>query len=217
MSIKDTSTSKLIFIRSDDRQDVDNSLSTDFRVDLGSGSSLHEVRRIVLRSAHFINGSYNVNQYNNVLNWTYNSVSLSVVIPSGFYNITQLIAVIIPLMDTAQIPHGGATTAITQDAITKLLTITWSADTGFIETGGTFSINKTLGFQTDATPAISIVSDSPPKLQGLTHAFLRSQALSGGNNVDSQQELDNIFLNIPISAPYRVSNHYELGDDEWVP
>ena len=59
MSIEQESPSKLIYVRSKDREDFENSTSSNFVVDLGSGSEIHKVKRLILRSATFQNSQYN--------------------------------------------------------------------------------------------------------------------------------------------------------------
>ena len=213
MEIESRSTSRLVYISSDDRKDPTDT-TTKFTVDLGVGSELHRVRRIVLKSCHFINRQYNVRNQHNTLRWTHGAIDYEVVVSSGFYNTTQLSSELKTLMDAAML-GAGVTVTITQDTITGKLTFTWSNLSGYIwtiENGS--NLSPELGFITERPDALEYTADRQPELNGLTHCYLRSNILSAGNMIKSDEELNNTFGDIPVDVNYGQAVNYRPYDDE---
>ena len=216
MSIENLSTSKLIYVRSNDRLPTAGATTTSFRVELGNAANIHRSVRIVLRSAHFANSQFNIRTgVNDTLYWTHNAIDYSAVIGAGFYDTAAIIVAITAAMDAAMV-GPAVTVTITQDPLTDLLSISWSAASGFIRTAAALvqNIAFNIGFTSDRAAAQPYVSDSTPSLQGLTHCFLRSRELAPANQINSSELIDNVLINIPVTAPYRGINHYEPADDE---
>lgn len=215
--IEQVLSSKLIYVRSRDRQDKANTTSTNFRVDLGTASEIHKVKRVVLRAAHFPNTQYNVRAgINDTLVWTHNAIQYSATMTAGFYNIAQMITEVQTKMD-AQMVGVPATATITQSATTQNLSISWSVNDGFIEATDTNVLSTfaaTIGFITTRATAQPYLSDRPPSLFGLTRVILSSNELSPANSVNSEQQFSNALLNIPVEVPHNFMNHYEPTDDE---
>lgn len=211
-------TSKLIKVRSIDRIDANNNSETTFSVDLGTGSDIHKVQRIVLRSAHFVNNFYNIQNVEgsttgiNIFIIEIDAVIYQVDIPIGFYSLNQLITFIENDINPQISPQ---TLTITQSDTTGILSFTLSAGVCTVAFfGGVYGASVVLGATQDKPASNPYVLDRIPTLQGKTRLLLRSRELSPANSVDSEQDLDNLFLNIPITAPYKGTNHYEPFDDE---
>jgi hypothetical protein len=216
MSIENLSTSKLIYVRSNDRLPTAAASTTSFRVELGNAANIHRSVRIVLRSAHFVNSQFNIRTgVNDTLYWTHNAIDYSTMISGGFYDTAAVIVAVKAAMDAAM-SGVPATVAITQDPLTDLMSISWSVSSGFVRTAEALAQNMAfnIGFTSDRAAAEPYLSDTTPSLQGLTHCFLRSRELAPANQISSASLIDNVLINIPITAPYRGVNHYEPADDE---
>jgi hypothetical protein len=237
MSIENTAQSKLILIRSQDRIDKETS-TTDFRVDLGSGADIHKVRRVVLRSINFLNAQYNIIRYNDSalfsVNVIDNNTSTTQVIqwniPSGFYTTTQIADMATTELNLAlgaAFPSSSQTLIVKYSLITSRFTVSVVGDGGvapdsvftIVVVGGDGAnktyVNGQFGFAvTNSTPATSVTSTQPPRLNGLTEIFIRSTEIAPANLIDSEGDVDNVFLNAHVDVPYGRMMHYEPGDDE---
>jgi len=213
MSIKDTSTSKLITVRSRDRKNKAGTKSTNFEVYLGNSLDIHEVQRIVLRSAHFVNGFYNVVfDYNNLFAYSHNGNDYEFGISGGFYTIAEIMTELKTTMDAQLNP---VVVTIDLNTNTNKLLFAFSAGNGYIkisENGST--ISPTLGFLIESAPQPSVNGNRGVNLSGTTHFFLQSKVLSPGNNVDSKSNLDNTLIDVPVLCPFGSVCHYEPYDDE---
>ncbi len=213
MSIEQEGTSRLIYISSNNKRNP-NETSSQFSIDLGASSRLHQVNRLVLRSVHFVNGQYNVREGHNTLKWNHNAIDYETTINSGFYNTTQLRAVLKTEMDF-QMAGAGVTVVITQVPFTDKLEFTWSSAGGFIYTIENGSnLSPELGFITQRAGSNPYLADRQPELNGLQHCYLRSNVLAPANMIASDKVLDSTLINVPVTAPYLFVNHYEPYDDE---
>ncbi len=152
------------------------------------------------------------------MSWSHNAIDYSGTVPEGQYTIITLMAATKAMMDAAMI-GVGVTVTITQDALTDIITISWSASTGYVKVQpppDVRSLADTLGFKTERAPSEPYLSDSHPELEGLTHCFIRSRVLAPQHQIDSQGDIDDTLCSIPVLAPYRGTNHYEPYDDEIV-
>jgi hypothetical protein len=215
-----TGESRLLVLKSKDRITEAGSSSTNFKVNIGTDVNLSQIRRVVLKSAHFINGAYNVNSSNNSFVYTHSVAGLNTaVVAEGQYTTSSLSAALKAVIDL-QITTD--TIAITQDPITLKLTftITGAGTITLYEENDPTNPNPMAPLvgilTTTAVPAAAVVADRPPDLTGLSRAFIHSDKLSPFNNFDSQQDVGDIFINIPVTSAFGVSNHAEAADDELV-
>lgn len=198
--------SKLIYISSDHRESKQQP-TTDFSIDLGSNSELHAVKRITLKSVNFLNSMYNIRNQINQLDWNHGGSDYSCFIPEGFYNTTNLATEMKTQMELIMV---GITVTITQNQITGRYSFSWSAGTGYIKSDCT--IAPVIGASQDALAANPYILDSFPKLNGLTHCFLRTNLAP--SNMHYAGRLDNILTDIPIEVGFLMQANYEPRDIE---
>ena len=161
-----------------------------------NSTDLHQIKKVILKYAQIPNTMYNINSYNNTLNFP-NTLSGNPIytIPIGQYTIQALITAIQGLIT-------GLT--ITQSPLTSKLTFTM--------VGGTFTIipNTTinpiayvLGFETQQTLLTTYTCESIPDLGGLDNVYIGSQALSNHvSMITNTNQRQNVFCNVPIDVAY---------------
>lgn len=212
--IEHTGISKLITIRSKDKEKTAMT-HTNFRVDLGSASQVHEVKRVSLRACKFPNTYYNVNSYCNVLIVIGTSAGTqTLTITEGFYTTTELLAAIKTAYDTAFSP---SVITFTQDTNTNIISWSITSDTiQFIDvnTNALSTLAPKIGVTATAAVGSSGTFDMSPSLFGLTTAFLKSRELSAANSVSSEQVFGNTLAVIPVNVAWGSMNIYEPQDHE---
>lgn len=207
--------SQILIVKSKDRSDFKDS-DTDFKVDIGPAFQTRDIKRMVIKSAHWINGVYNVPALEDTFVFEHNAAVFSAAITPGIYTTATYIAALKASMDTAL---GGPTVTITQDLVTQKLTFTFSAGVAKLfaqdDPVNPNAQAKIAGvLTTTAVAAIAITANRGPDLTGGSRVFLRSSALSGQNSVDSAKKTSTIMTAIPIKVAFGFANHFEPNDDE---
>ena len=210
--------SELIVVDSSKRLNKSTTTSSDFVVNLGSDQNLTNIRRVVLKNFHSVNGAYNVADGFNAFSYEYNSLPFAFTITPGQYNTVTLRSALENAIN-AQI--GPDSVSITQDSLTQKLTFTFSGvnsttakliganDPNPNELGGIIGLLETTG-----TAAVHVM-DRPPKLNGLTHCYVSSKKLALDNANDSNQEISDIIANVGWSeTPFGGIIDVECKDDE---
>lgn len=186
----------------------------DFVCAFGNHRELRNVKRVVLKSIHFLNSQYNINEYNNRIDWNHNSIDYTATISEGQYDVDDLITALESAMNTAM---GGATVTITQDSLTNKLSFDWSASTGYIKVVEN-TMSFTIGMDTERAPADPYVGDAQVRLNGLLQVFINSATLAQNHSLESKSNNEastgNEILSVPVTAPYMTMNHVITFDDE---
>jgi hypothetical protein len=165
-------------------------------------NDLHQIKKILLKSAIIPNTQYNVNTYNDEFKFEYNGGDLTFTIPQGQYDVNDLIAELTSQIDALITPQ---TISINQTALTQKLTFTLSAGTMklYNEEDGN-SMGGILGINVSSSVAsISQTADSLTSMEGLKNVYISSKTLSNHSAmIDTDKSKQNIFCDVPIRAPF---------------
>lgn len=194
---------KLIRISSEDRLTDSSSSSSNFKVAYTNVQALSRCVSVILKHASFPNSIYNVNTTNNVYTYEDGGVVQTLVVPKGFYSISQLLA---------YLTSSGPALTYAQNPVTYKIQFTNPAaaipfiiyPTGI---GSLLGVSNYLSVPLGST----VSAQSLPALEGLKHLYVGSKALSKGNNMifgNARQEVD-ILAMLPVTAPFGSINHYE--------
>lgn len=158
--------------------------------------SVMNVRKFTVRQVLFPNLFDNIRTGDNdTLDYTINGVPSSLIIPSGFYSVSELTTYL-----NANI--AGATFAY--NSLTKVIDVTNTS--GFtLVLLDTSTIKKNLGYINDVTILDTVTQGLPydPNLYNYTHVFLTSNKLSGVQNMMAENHRRiPVFAVIPIDVPY---------------
>lgn len=160
-----------------------------------NNNDLHQVSRVVLKSAIIPNNAYNINIHNNTLNFVNTGSVGPYVIPVGQYTTATLITAIEALITDL---------TIVQSALTGRLTFTMAANTFDIDPNPvTNPMSTTLGFETVAATVATYTADHQPDLTGLDNVYIESQALSSNTAMISADKLkQSVFCNVGMDVAY---------------
>ena len=168
---------------------------------------LHQVRKIVLKSAIIPNTSYNVSsQYNRLYIEHSLGATTSYAITPGQYTMAQFLASLI-----AVLPAG---TTIVQNPITRKLTFAMAGATFKLFAFPQNPMGRILGISEDTAAGLSTF-DIPglPNLTGLRHMYVASNALSNQTvMVTNNKEKINVFADFPVTVPFGETQPYEGFD-----
>ena len=183
--------------------------SSDFTYSIGT---VLEAEAIAVKSISIPNVHYNVNIYNNKLRVIVGATPTLITVPEGQYTITELIAVVEPLLTSTV----GETVTITQAARTFKLTIQSSTIPFVLDYNKKdYSFTDVLGFKKATTNVISHVAPFIPNLFGTKNYYLFSSVLSQGyNTVLSDGSQIPILIDIPNDTEYGGVENYESNDFE---
>jgi len=170
---------------------------------VSSDSDLGQVHRIHLKSIVIPNTEYNVNSKTASINITAADMIAVGPIPLGQYNITQYLAALKVVLDTAAAPN---TFTITQSALTKKITFTKSGGAEF--TIGAESDSRRLIGQSSAktSTGLVLVCDNIPDLSGLRVVVFKSYTLgkfkiSEGDTEDEKKK-SNVMGGMPMTVGF---------------
>jgi hypothetical protein len=164
---------------------------------------------ITVLNAQFPVSFYIIDDTNNVLYYTENSVPKSITIPIGNYNGTQMVTA----LNTGFSDNGSNVVSIlnSQNGILKFL-ITGGSSYTFLSTS---TIKSILGFSTDITDTNLITMPFQLNLLGKKKIFINSVNLR--NSAYSSKSLSSVqtIATIPIDQPpYSMVNYTSLSDLE---
>ena len=197
---------------------TDDSRSTsDFTYSIGQSL---EVSAVAIKSVSIPHLQYNINQYNNKLALYYGEgvpVLTSITLPQGQYDMTTFLSA---LQDLIRSSIGDNEKTVTQDAFSKRLVISGGSVPLKISTDQTTSpLAKIIGFgdtEEETYPAVisnSITAPFLPNLAGIKNYYLSSRVLSQGyNGIFKNGQQIPLVMNIPITVPYGVVQHYDPQD-----
>lgn len=187
-----------------------NSYLSDVRYNLGSilinsPDIIH--RQVQLLNAQIPYSFYVINYTNQVLKMTLGATPITVNIPVGNYNATNLISAILAAVATVGFN-------ITISSTTGKLTLTYST-TFSIDNTVQYSIASVLGFSSGITSSVgtSLVAPYPLNLLGIKTLQIRSYNLIM-NNISSVQGGQTVLLaNIPVSCtPFGMIDYVDRGN-----
>ena len=199
--------------------EIDSALRTsgdigNFEVILNHPVTLNRDRQYFMRieniklptSFYNINSNYNTLKITEDPSGTPDAISVSV--PEGNYNESELRSTLVALLNTATL--NGNTYTITYDSITGKATITTDVtdfEVDSITNGST--LNKGLGFgdATYTSTALSLVSVNHVSLNFLRYVNIKSDL--GSNNHYSQQNLEDIGVQLPITEGRSTIQFYD--------
>lgn len=213
-NIEDISFSSLIQISADDRL-TSSETPSDFTVDLGQASFCNRAIRCVLKTCIFPNIFYNIRtDVNDKFTFRENGQpAVELTVPQGFYNSSSLASSLQTLIN-ASLTVGSV--AITTDPLTLLMTFTFTGITAIIygEPETTMASNVGIVNGSSGAYVASYVGEQIPQLQGLTEIFIQSLTLAPSNLVEQKSIVRNVFIPVPITAPFGAINVFECKDDE---
>ena len=181
------------------------------------------VTRVVMKSCDIPNVFYNIddrgynfnNSGNNTLTWTNASnVTVLTTIPRGQYTIAQLLAAINTTIYSAYIPNGSVSLIL--NPVTQKIEISNISGQSF-----GISINSPMA------PYLGMLSGVPwasttavpfagfPNLSGIGEVYITSQKISDGSNmIVASNTMYPVILNVQITVPFGVFQHYETNHPE---
>lgn len=197
-----------------------------FTVDIPSGvESFRNVIAIQLISATVPTSFYNLDTYDltqsdPTLEFWYNGVPITLVIPRGQYVlVVDRTAVPFPANDLLTVIENefasvtGSSVTWSYDTVKNLLTLTHASNTLEIKQDNLSDINiwDKLGFQTPTGPALSITGDTLPNISGPQELFIHVNQLA--NNVVDLDRENGISLigNVFVDSPFGSTNHYDIN------
>ncbi len=216
--------SKLVTIRGDARTSGDS--NTDFRYNLGN--TMQRISRVSIPSVVFRNNSYNVNGTGGGANNTF-AVNLGLLnhlefeIDPGWYSTaTLMLAVQEAIQTQLDLLGDGQSVVITQDPLTNLVVVQYTAGTGsaimtLAQVNFKSGIWELLGFVTPVEVSSTATATYFPSLGGLAEVYLHSNELAPGNMIDKDLSgnpvLKNTLIAIPVTAPFGFLNTFECKVD----
>ena len=206
-----SSREKYVVISSDDK-DAGSISNSNFRVTLKERYATQSIDRIIIKEVLVPNAFYNISDgdvvkgngpSNNILliESSETKTQISVSIPSGQYNILQLIATLQSAINT-QIATLTASVVITRDDITNLLSFTFTT-TGVFTFLGISPMAPVLGFISNVsyTPTtLTITMPDPPDLSGINSVYIHSEALSDGSGIDASKGIINLVESVSMAT-----------------
>ena len=196
--------SRLLRISSKDRS-IDSKSASDMFFNTND-SDLHQIRKVVLKSAIIPNTCYNVSEHYNTLYLQHSlDATTSYAITPGQYTLAHLISALL-----AVLPAG---TTIVQNPITRKLTF------GMTGTFKLFAFPKNpmgriLGIAEDTAAGLSTFNITGlPNLTGLRHIYVQSSVLSNQTvMVTNDKSKHPIFCDFPVTVPWGESQAYDGWD-----
>jgi len=222
--------SRYVRLSSKQRVSTGFDTNTDFIINLSNVTHTNNVSRVVVKSVHFPNLFYNVKAYGNVsdnstLTYEVDGVEKTIVVPNGQYNITQLIAIIEPLI-TADLnaANAGSSVVITVDPVTNklLFTLAGASTLKLLAQGNGITpstLSDSLGID-EATEAlgptaVTFSAQGIVMLNGTIGVYVKARGLVSTNMVDGNGEIfDYATGMIEVDEEFGVYKHYHSRDDE---
>ena len=188
---------------------------TDFVVGLGKDHRVSNVRGCAIKSVQFVNSFYNINSHNNTWYYDVGGPELSIEIPVGQYNVSQLIAAI-----EAEFFLAGLVVNIVEDTMTHKFEIVMSANPIRIyktrPNGELNPIHRVVGFRDDlsSTPLLSYSCPALHDLTGVRTVNVTSETLAGGHGITSRNNGNKLALldTIPISVAFGQAQSHDPSD-----
>jgi len=188
--------------------------ATDFTVNLGKDHKISNVRAVAIKSLQMVNSFYNINQYNNIWYYDQGGAELSIVVPVGQYNITQLIAAI-----QQQFQLAGIVIGIIDNQITHKLSFSAVPDISYYKTrpdGSLNPIHRILGIRSGIplNPIKDYDAQAVHDLSGVKSVNITSNVLAGGMGISSRDSGSKLALLdvCPINVPFGAVVHSDPVD-----
>jgi len=200
---------------------------SDFTYDLSNEVRLHECKSLWIQAVTLPNVFYNIDTHNNTLPFVafdgISSITRTVTVPVGQYDITTLLSTLKALID-AELPAlvAGATIDLVLNPITNKIDVTlnnFNAISLAPETiGPNIGLTESLVINTSGS------LQSTPDLAGEKMVYLHSKDINlgkttistlvnGASTVNSNRNVS-AFCSIPVKVPYLGIIHYEsYGSD----
>ena len=180
-----------------------DSTSTENSIYHLNDSHLHEVKQIKFKSMTFANTMYNINAYNNTLNYELIGVPKTVNIPIGTYTIPTLV-IAFNLAQSDIVMTDTATTntfAFTPGSLTKILAIS--------------TIGRVIGVTVDT---VNSTSYSGNQIYNITYTYMihvLSNTLARSDNlIASDRKKYPVICSIPLTTGFAfLVHHEEQGTD----
>ncbi len=211
-------------ISAHDRTDIKSNTSA-FSVDIPSGvESFRNVIAIQLISATIPTSFYNIDTYDlaqsdPTLEFWYNGVPITLVIPRGQYVlIVDRTSAPFPANDLLTVIENefaavtGSSITWSYDTVKNLLSLTHATNTLEIRQENLTDINiwDKLGFQDIHGPALSLTGDTLPNISGAQELFIHVNQLAN-NTIDLDRENGiSLIGNVFVDSPFGSTNHYDI-------
>lgn len=203
--------SKLVRIDSSERN-IGSVSQYDFEVSLND-FTLHNIKRILLKSVSIPNTQYNINSFNNIFTYYDGTANRTLTVPLGQYSITGLMDELIVLFAAAAIP---ITMSYVIAALTDKITMT-VAPAITILGGPVIDENTTISRQLGLDPRLNTASatvhifPNVHNLAGLLKVYIGSHTITRGTAMTSSDKSHvDVFTEIPIRVPYGEVEHRVL-------
>ena len=161
-------------------------------------SHLHQVKSIRFKSLTFANTMYNINAYNNTLNYELVGVPKTVNIPVGSYTVATLVIA----FNLAQ-----ADIVVANNATTNVFAFTSGSNTKILATS---TIGRVLGVTTDTVNGLAYNGN---QIYNLTYTYMihvLSNALARSDNlISSNRKKWPVICSIPMDKGYSFLVHHE--------
>ena len=202
--------------REKDRGTIDNfSLILDTPIDLNRNRQYY----VRVENIRVPTSFYNLNAFNNILKLTEDPAGtpdlLTITVPIGNYNESELRTILVSLLNAASIVSGNNNTfTINFDDITGKMTFTTDVTEFTVEskTSGS-TINRNIGFATDVSNtsvSMSLISTDHVALN--SRRYLKLDTGLGSNNHYTKTTIENVTLQIPITEGRSTIQFYSNHD-----
>jgi len=187
--------------------------NNNFTVELKESYGLQQISHIAVESASIPKLEYNINSRNNILMFKYGlGLMIPLVFNPGQYDITTLLTTLKNKLDTSA---GGIFFTVSQDSITRKITITSSGQA--FEFGSGSTIFGVLGFVPGTTVIgnLSVTALRLPDLGGTLTAFVHSNALANGSTLNASVGSISVLTSVDFSdVPFGSYGHFQTSDIE---
>jgi hypothetical protein len=174
-------------------------------------NDLHQIKKVVLKSAVIPNTQYNINSNNNRFLFSTSAhfpIFLIAVVPVGQYTTSTLMSALQSAMNAML---SSASITITQDALTQKITFALNSGTLHIVGEGN-PMAPALGIHEHAAGSQIYTADGLPNLTGLTHIYISSQTLSNHTSMITNEKLKrNVFCDLTVRVPF---GQYQMTDED---
>lgn len=224
--------SRLVRISGEDATPTDgassSSAKTNFTVDFGY--NLQQVKRVSILNVSFLNTAFNLIEDPSSRANVHFTISIlgsvnTYTVDPGFYDLAQLLTVLNSALADFKTAHPTAPVVVfAQSAVSGFVTATGSGTATVLTifdsdaSGNPLSRGpiELIGFAAGTisiTQGQVITATQLPHLQGLTEAYIVSQALAPGNCFDEKNQVSSILAVVPITAPFGQLNVFECKQD----
>jgi hypothetical protein len=149
------------------------------------------------------NTQYNINEYNNNLLFDVGAGIIGFKLAEGQYDIAGFISGL-----EAAFLAVGVTVTISQNALTKKLSLAFAAPIDLVGLEGGSTLAPVIGYEEDRSTDISHPMPYLPQLAGLTKVYVGSDKLSNTTSmISTDGSIYNVFAELDITVPFGFTEH----------